>query len=219
MNSVARMIKNFNEWYWNNISKGIIRPHYINSIRKKYDYSHPLPSLITSNCIGGEIYNDLGIRFMSPTINLWFEEEDFIKLAKRPRYYFSLELEFITNPRNEDYPVARLDDILVYFLHYSSEKEAKVKWNERCSRIQYDNMYLIMSDLRLSDESYRTFADIKGYKKKILFTTDPCKRNDSDVFYIKYYMPNSYVRKYAVNRLNGFRDFELFFDFVSWLCD
>ena len=156
---------------------------------------------------------------MSPTINLWFEEEDFIKLAKRPEYYFSLDLEFINNPRNEKYPVARLDDILVYFLHYSSEKEAEAKWNDRCSRVQYDNMYLIMSDLRLSDESYSFFGDLKGYKKKILFTTDPSKRNDTDVFYIKNYIPNSYVRKYAVNRLNGFRDFELFFDFVSWLCD
>lgn len=34
-------------------------------------------SLITNNCTGGFIYHDLGLRFNSPTINLFFYKDHF----------------------------------------------------------------------------------------------------------------------------------------------
>lgn len=50
-----------------------------------------------------------------------------------------------------------------------------------------------------------------------MFTTNPEHAKYDNVELIRRYEPYSYVRKYAVNRLNGFRDFEKFFDYVAWL--
>lgn len=36
-------------------------------------------SLLSSNCLGGFILHDLGLRFNSPFINLWLKPGDFIK--------------------------------------------------------------------------------------------------------------------------------------------
>lgn len=113
--------------------------------------------------------------------------------------------------------MSRLDDIQVHFLHYKTEEEAAVKWYERVERIDYDNIYVIMSDQDLSDEDFQLFQKISIAKRKIIFTTNPNRGKEKDAFFIKEYEPFSYVTRYAVNRLNGFRDFERFWDFVSWL--
>lgn len=46
------------------------------------------PTIISQNCIGGVIYSDLGLKFSSPTINMFIEDNDFVKLAENPRQYF-----------------------------------------------------------------------------------------------------------------------------------
>ena len=76
-----------------------------------------------------------------------------------------------------------------------------------------------MCDLELTDEEFLEFQNITLAKKKIMFTTNPDRAKYKDVFFIKEYDANSYVRKYAVNRLNGYRDFERFWDFIDWLND
>lgn len=49
-------------------------------------------SLISSNCNGGMILHDLGLRFNSPFVNLWISPSDFIKMLGRLNYYMSCEL-------------------------------------------------------------------------------------------------------------------------------
>lgn len=36
-------------------------------------------SFLTPNCLGGILYHDLGLEFMSPTINLMMTQKDFVK--------------------------------------------------------------------------------------------------------------------------------------------
>ena len=201
--------------YWKTIAKYVIRRPYIRKLRRQYKLKNH-PSIIASNCIAGEMYNDLGLKFMSPTINLFFREKDFLKFVLNLRKYTSQKLVFIKN-NSGGYPLAQLDDIQVHFLHYKTEAEASEKWYERCERIDYENIYIIMSDQDLSDEEFHLFQDISIAQRKIIFTTNPDRANKKDVFLIKVYEPYSYVSKYAVNRLNGFRDFERFWDFVGWL--
>lgn len=200
--------------YWNTIARHIIRPRYIKRIRDEYKLEGS-PSIIASNCIAGEMYNNLGLKFTSPTINCFFRETDFLKFALKLKYYTSQKLIFVKNSRG--YPLGWLGDIQVHFLHYKTEEEAERKWYERCDRIDYDNIYVIMSDQDLSDEEFRLFQKISIAKRKIIFTTNPDRAKEKDVFFIKEYEPYSYVTRYAVNRLNGFRDFERFWDFVAWL--
>lgn len=98
-------------------------------------------SIICSSCIGGTIYNRLGKKFLSPTINMFFTQRDFIKFAINLRYYISLDLDFIET--DKPYPVAMLDDITLHFNHSKTCEEAANDWNRRKNRINFDNIYII----------------------------------------------------------------------------
>lgn len=50
------------------------------------------PTIIASNCNGGIIYHDLGMKFYSPTINLFFYPKDYIKFISNLKYYLSLSI-------------------------------------------------------------------------------------------------------------------------------
>lgn len=109
-------------------------------------------SIISSNCIGGIIYHQLGLRFLSPTINLWFKPSDFLTLLIHLRLYMQCEL-VEDRSANEQYPVGILRDpnskrrsIHLYFQHYDSFKEARLKWEERKQRINYQNLIIIAVD-------------------------------------------------------------------------
>ena len=101
-------------------------------------------SIICSNCIGGVIYHRLGKQFLSPTINLWMNQKDFLKMALDLKSYMSKELAFIKG--EYDYPIALLGDVKVYFNHAKTEEEARHSWEQRKTRINYDNLYVIMYD-------------------------------------------------------------------------
>ena len=52
-------------------------------------------SIICSSCIGGIIYHRLGLKFLTPTINLWFNQKDFIKFISNLQYYLDQKLNFV----------------------------------------------------------------------------------------------------------------------------
>lgn len=98
-------------------------------------------SIISSNCIGGLIYSDCGLKFNSMTINLYFKAEDFIKFVEKMDYYINLTLDEIELD-NVKYPVGKLDDIIIHFVHYKSFKEANEKWNSRKKRLNYNKLII-----------------------------------------------------------------------------
>lgn len=49
-------------------------------------------TIISSNCIGGVIYHDLGLRFQTPTVNLTIGMPDMVKLAGNLKWYMNQEL-------------------------------------------------------------------------------------------------------------------------------
>lgn len=169
-------------------------------------------SILCSNCIGGTIYNRLGKQFLSPTINLWFYQKDFLKFIQNIHYYLSLELRFIDSNRN--YPVGMLDDICIYFLHYNSEEEAKTSWNRRKERINFDNLFIIMYDRDgIDEEDFKSFSRLKCVNRIILsdranekypFVKQMTKENETDNVYLE-------KDKY------GIRSFERQWDYVDWL--
>lgn len=67
-------------------------------------------TIISSTCVGGNIYHDLGLRFTSPTINLWIGAKDFLKFVKDLKYYLEdCELSEIKDS-NEENPVGILGE-------------------------------------------------------------------------------------------------------------
>lgn len=172
-------------------------------------------SLISSNCNGAFILHDLGLRFNSPTVNLFLNAKDYIKFLKKLDYYLSLNLVFNHNT-NLNYPVGVLDDISIFFMHYKTEEEAKNKWEERKKRINYNNLFILMTD-----RDGCTIDDIKefdslDYKNKIIFTHLPHPEIKS-CYYIKGFENENQVGLvYEFKNKDSGEKYYDDFDYVSW---
>lgn len=92
------------------------------------------------------------------------------------------ELTFIASEKN--YPVGKLDDLTIHFMHYHSEQEAANKWVERTKRINLDNLFVMMTD-----RDGCTYQDLQEFDRlpfanKVVFTHKPYPELKS-AFYIE----------------------------------
>ena len=150
--------------------------------RKRIKLKNKYPTIISSNCNGGMILHDLGLRFNTPTINLYFESADYIKFVSDLDKYLLLELTEIKS--DKPYPVGKLGDIFVYFMHYSSFEDAKEKWNERKRRVNKDNLFLMYTDKNGCTEDHLKAFEALPYEHKVVFTHTPRPEIKSS-YYIK----------------------------------
>lgn len=170
-------------------------------------------SIICPNCIGGIIYHRLGKKLLSPTINLWLHQDDFLKFVMNLKEYISKDLIFIESKYN--YPVAMLGDIKIYFNHAKTEKEAKFDWDRRKKRINYENIFIIMYDKDgISKEDIRKLEKV-NCKNKIVLSD----KEYPDIDYVIKIEPNNRINgeQYLDKDIWGKRTFEKYFDFVKWL--
>lgn len=173
----------------------VIRTKFmVKKVKGKIDLSDI--SLISMNCIGGTFYHDVGYKFLSPTINLFFTASDFIKLVNNLDYYLSL---IPVVEMGEKYPIGTLDDIKIYFMHYYSCEEALKKWEERKNRINTDKIFVIMIEQNgFSKDDFENFKKIKY--PKILFVNKKEYRCEDSVYFSKYeneeYLPDIIQGRY-----------------------
>lgn len=135
-------------------------------------------TIISNNCWGGEIYKYLKRPFNTPFVGLYLEPNSYIKLLNNFDDYLSKNLEFKTATINTNhksyYPIGKLDDVEIHFLHYTSEEEARNKWNRRTERLlQFTNKnnYIVkFCDMYNAKEQH--FIDFKNvlFKNKISFS-------------------------------------------------
>lgn len=86
----------------------------------------------------------LGLPFMSPTVNMFIEDEYFVKLTENPEYYLTVEPYKIKESSNgRRCPVIGLDDIELCCLHYKSCDEAIEFWNRRKTRVDFNRILVI----------------------------------------------------------------------------
>ncbi len=128
-------------------------------------------SILSNNCMGGVFYHDAGRQFTSPTINMAIDGEDFIRFLEKPEHYCAINhFDFVSYP-DLTYPVARLDDIEIRFVHYHSEEECVEKWRNRVERIDWEHLFVIGTDRdgMYKPELLERFNRLP-YRNKILFT-------------------------------------------------
>lgn len=130
----------------------------------------------------------MGLRFNSPTINLWFKPKDYIKFLKNLKYYlYECKMQQdVDESQKYKYPVGILDDIRIYFQHYESYESAKEKWYKRVKRINFDNLYIVMVQRDGCTEAEIEEFDELKYKHKIIFTVKNYPEYKS-----AYYIQNS----------------------------
>jgi len=121
-------------------------------------------SIICDNCVGGIIYHNLGMKFLSPTVNTYIPAEDFLHFINNLKYYSICDM--IDASSDEfDYPIGEIvskdtniPNIKVHFMHADSFEKGKEEFFRRYQRINYDNMYYMM-------EYYKDQCNIDVIKK------------------------------------------------------
>ncbi len=171
-------------------------------------------SIISNDCTGAVMCHDLGVRFNSPFVNLWLYPEDYLKYCENMDYYNACELAFDISEEGIDYPLGRLDDIKIYFMHYTSEQEAKEKWNERINK---DSIYFLFNDRNgCTEEHIKRFSALP-YKNKRMFV---CKRAEGaeDLIFLPCFEGEASVGVMSdfCNALSAKRYFDKF-DYVDWI--
>lgn len=130
--------------------------------------ANPDFTIIASNCVGTFIYYDLGIPFLSPTINLTIGMNDFVRFAENLREY--MEEEIVEIKGEKDCPAGMLGDIRINFVHYDTFEEGVRKWQERKKRINWDNLFFIGSERgECTYETIRRFDQLP-YDNKVILT-------------------------------------------------
>lgn len=127
-------------------------------------------TIISNNCWGSFIYQKYDIEYKSPTVGLCILGHDFVKLCADWKTYFEYKLEFIPWEAASyhyalidatPYPVAKLGDIEIYFMHYHSEEEAAEKWYRRVKRINPEHMIFKLSQREeCSKEDIESFMQL-----------------------------------------------------------
>ena len=170
-------------------------------------------SLIVSNCMGGYIYHQLGLPFLSPTINLMIYQDEFQKFLSNMQYY--LTLSFSDGGIQEGVPVGMLGDIRVFFTHYKSYEEGVEKFKTRTQRINWENLYIIASDRDgVNETDLERLGDI-DCKKLICFTAK--KYQYPYCFQVEQFKDEDCVGNILGKTISGKWKFEKFFDYVAWL--
>lgn len=139
-------------------------------------------TIISNNCWGGMIYESYNLPKQSPTVGLYFFADDYIKFLKELKNNLNKELIFIKPQESKwfeeikddknigTYPIGKIDDIEIFFLHYKTEKEAYEKWNRRKKRINWNNLIIKFNDQnKCSEKNVEDFYSL-DYKNKLFFT-------------------------------------------------
>lgn len=91
-------------------------------------------TLIAQNCVGGVMYHDLGLKFLSPTINTLIQGDDFVRLCSSFEDYMAAPPHFNrwdSSPAYQRHPVLQVKDIEVHFPHCTTSEEALQSWIKR----------------------------------------------------------------------------------------
>ena len=129
-------------------------------------------TIFSPNCWAGICYHRLGLEFLSPTINMFENPEDFNKLMLNLDTYMSYPVEFVEIRYDPflkgSYPIGRLNDILLHFLHYKNFDYAVNCWERRKKRINKNNILIVSHTT--SEKTLYEFENIT-YKNKLIFTS------------------------------------------------
>lgn len=178
-------------------------------------------SILCNNCIGGIVSHELGLRFNSPTVNLYFENNDFFFFLEDLSYYLAQPLVFREmKDVGVKYPVCTLGElgggkrkIVLHFLHYKSFDEALKSWERRKNRMNKENIFVIYTFIERTDIELVKRFEMLSFKNKVAFSEMAFPQYNS-CFHIKGF-PNGLG---LISNFYGFLGKKKMdqFDFVEW---
>lgn len=140
-------------------------------------------SILSQNCIGGVLYHDMGLRFLSPTVNLYFTAPDFVRFVLNLEHYLDIDPVMAWD---ETYPVGNLEDITIRFMHYRTCAEARMDWNRRKARINKGKILVLCTDMEdFTEEVFAQWQTI-AYPKILYSSNISYAEHPDTVFYPQY---------------------------------
>ena len=133
--------------------------------------------VVSNNCWGAEIYKRLDLEYNTPFVGLFFYGPDYIKLLENFDFYMNKELSFVNESKWSKktilFPIGKLDDIEIHFMHYKNEEEAFSKWSRRVERMkqnnELDNFFFKICDRDLTDDDIVSRFHKLPFKNKVSF--------------------------------------------------
>lgn len=182
--------------------------------KQRQKLHNTIPSVLASNCTGAFMLHDLGLQFRSPFVNLYLSPSDFIAYLNDISHYQAQPLQFVENS-GKPYPVGKLGDLTLHFMHYHSKQEATEKWQERSKRIDFDNLFIMLTER--DGCTYQNLQDFDRlpFDNKVVFTHKPYPEIAS-AFYIKGFENQGEVGDlFEYEGLSGKRYYDQF-DYITW---
>lgn len=145
------------------------------NLEKYLQLKESRPSILSNFCIGGHLYRQWGLPFLSPTINMYSLGENYIDFLQNYSYYLQMTMERYEETNYikktigvEGYtPKGIVDNRIIWYLNHDINPELAIeKWNERRCRINYKNVIAIMT-IYTDEEAYA--FDSLDIEKKIGF--------------------------------------------------
>lgn len=173
-------------------------------------------TLISNNCNGCVLLHELGMRFNSQFVNLSLSAPDYIKYLEDFDKYNEMPLKFVEPDAKKGYPIGNLDDLTILFVHYKTNEEAQIKWEERKQRINKKNLFIIFTCQDGYNEEIMERFDRLSFPNKVMFTNKQYPQFKS-AFFCKDYENKSDVYMFLdfKNHFTVKRRYDVF-DFVSW---
>jgi len=192
---------------------------YRKKIRKKIkniDFT-----IISNNCWGGGIYEDLYLPYKTPTVGLFFFSHCYINFIKDIKGNLSEELYFTnfskykkanTLRENNYYPIGIIKNTIeIHFLHYKTEEEARAKWERRKERVNLNNILLSFTDNEPYTMEELNYFDQLPYKK-VFFSSKKIK-NIYSLVWLKKFKNNNTIGDIYTNP----QDYRKYFNVIKWL--
>ncbi len=210
MNLFYRVVNKFRKSIFNKKYRSKVVERYRNRLTNT-DFS-----IICNNCFGGILYHDLGVKFLSPTINMYIKANDYIEFLENLDYYLTCDL-VDGGPLDSSEGggvIALLDGkIGLYGIHYNSFEEMSKKWYERRDRLNKDNLFIIGSYRDgCNDDLVERFCALP-YKNKVFISHKPFPYDC--VVTIDGYSKEAPSADAMFSR--KMRAYDNAFDFVAWL--
>ena len=137
--------------------------------------------VLSNNCVSGTIYTDMKKQYLTPTIWVHMDDNDFVSFVSNPSYYLSFDLIEYKDPAYINSVCGYLGNnkpVHFHFFHNKTFESAKETWDRRKARLSLNNIYIVWSSKNPQKEDIETFKHISYCKNKVLLTS---KNNKSIV--------------------------------------
>ncbi len=121
-------------------------------------------SILSDYCFAGFLYHKFGMKFTSPTINMYANNENFYRFISDLDKYMNTPMVEVENAIDQPYlgcfayPRGRIDDVEWEFNHDPLYETAAARWKKGVERFNWDN-YIVVMSIR-SDQMARQFNEL-----------------------------------------------------------